>query len=277
MLAVALMTAPLLAVAHGDLDLRIAAATKAITAATNDAALYLARGELHREHKDWLAAAADFDTAQRLSPSLPNIDFLRGRLLADADRLEEARATLNRHLQRQPQDGLAFIERARVMARQNLRTNAVADFSRGIQLVSEPQPEFYIERAQVFLADQKDEEALRSLDEGIKRIGPVITLQTLALELELKRKHYDGALARLDTIIAQATRQERWFTQRGEILLQANRPTEAQRAFEQALVAIYKLPARLKTLPPMMTLKAHIQSLQEKIAPPPGEPTAAAK
>ncbi len=277
MLAGALMTTPWLAVAHGDLDLRIAAATKAITAATNDAALYLARGELHREHKDWLAATADFDTAQRLSPSLPNIDFLRGRLLADADRLEEARATLDRHLLRQPQDGLAFIERARVSARQNLRTNAVADFSRGIQLVSEPQPEFYIERAQVFLADQKDEEALRSLDEGIKRIGPVITLQTLALELELKRKYYDGALARLDTIIAQAARQERWLTQRGEILLQANRPADARRAFEQALVAIYKLPARLQTLQPMMTLKAHIQSLQEKIAPPPGEPTAVAK
>ena len=277
--AVALLglAAPPLAWTHGELDIRLAATSQAIAAATNDAALYIVRGELHREHKDWLAAAADYDTAERLNPKLVQLDFLRGRMLADADRLDEAGAMLDRHLARQTKDGLAYIERARVLARQNLHTNAVADFSRGLQLVSEPQPEFYIERAQAWLGAQRDAEALGSLDEGIKRIGPVITLQTLALELELKRKNYDAALARLETIIAQAARQERWLTQRGEIQIQANRPAEARRSFELALAAIYKVPARLQTLPPMMDLKSRIQSLQAKVAIPPAEPAAAAK
>ena len=258
--------------AHGDLDIRIAAATAEIVKATNNAALYLARGELHREHKDWLAATADYETATRLDPKLTQIDFLRGRMLADAGQLDQARETFGRHLARHPEDGFAYIERARVLVRLNLRTNAVADFTRGLELVREPQPEFFIERTQALLADQHDDDALRGLDEGVEKLGPVVTLQTFGLELELKQKKFDAALVRLETIIAQAARQERWLTQRGEIQLQANWPADARCSFEAALAAIAKLPMRLQTLPPMMNLTARIKTLQAGIASSPAEP-----
>lgn len=264
--------APPSARAHGDLDLRIAAATAEIAKAANAATLYLARGELHREHKDWPAATADYDNAERLDPALPQVDFLRGRMLAEAGQLDESRARLSRHLERHARDGLAFIERARVLARQDLHTNAVADFARGIELVGEPQPEFFIERAQALLAGRQGDEAVRSLDEGIQRLGPVVTLQALAVDLELKRKHYDAALARLETIIAQAARQERWLTQRSEIQMQARRPAEARHSLEAAQAAISRLPMRLQTLPPMMDLKARIQILQASLTNSPAEP-----
>lgn len=257
--------------AHGELDIRLAAASRAIAAESNNAALYLARGELHREHRDWPAALADYATAERLDSTLPHLDFLRGRMFADADQLSEAREKLDLHLARRPEDGLAFIERARVLVRQDLRTNAVADFTRGIQLLREPQPEHYIERAQALLADGHVEAALAGLDEGVKKLGPLVTLQTLALDVELKRKHYDAALARLESIITQSARPERWLTQRGEIEIQAGRPEAARRSLTAALAAIARLPLRLQTLPPMVNLKAHIHSLQEKVAIPPAE------
>jgi tetratricopeptide (TPR) repeat protein len=257
--------------AHGELDIRLAAATRAIAAETNNAALYVARGELHREHKDWSAALADYATAERLDPALPQLDFLRGRMFADADQLDEARARLDLHLARQPEDGLAYIERARVWARQNQHTNAVADFTRGLQRLREPQPEHFIERAQALLADDQVEAALAGVDEGVKKLGPLVTFQAFALEVELKRKNFDGALTRLESIIAQSARPERWLAQRGEIELQAGRPEAARRSFTEALAAIARLPVRLQTLPPMMNLKAHIQALQDKAAVAPSE------
>ena len=52
------------------------------------------------------------------------------------------------------------------------------------------------------------DEALRGLDEGINQLGPVVTLQLLAIDLELRRKSYDAALTRLDLIAAESERKE---------------------------------------------------------------------
>jgi predicted negative regulator of RcsB-dependent stress response len=83
---------------------------------------------------------------------------------------------------------------------------------------------------------------LRGLDEGINKLGPVVTLQLAAIDLELRRKNYDGALARLEQITAQSGRKETWLVKRGEILKLAGRDDEARAAFNAALVAIEALP-----------------------------------
>src|SRR2546429_3108060 len=41
------------------------------------------------------------------------------------------------------------------------------------------------------------DEALRGLDEGIKRLGPIVTLEFYAIDLELAHKRYDSALESL--------------------------------------------------------------------------------
>ena len=41
------------------------------------------------------------------------------------------------------------------------------------------------------------DEALRGLDEGIKRLGPIVTLELYAIDLELAHKRYDSALESL--------------------------------------------------------------------------------
>ena len=40
---------------------------------------------------------------------------------------------------------------------------------------------------------------VRGLDEGIKKLGPLVTLELCALDIEVKEKQYDDALKRLDT------------------------------------------------------------------------------
>ena len=107
-----------------------------------------------------------------------------------------------------------------------------------------PEPELYLERAQVLGEDKRYvHEALRGLDEGIKRLGPLVTLELAAIEIELRRKNYDAALTRLDLIAAQSERKEMWLVRRGEILKAAGRNEEAHVAFNAALVAIESLPS----------------------------------
>ena len=229
--------------AHEGLHEQIVAVTAKIKRDPKNATLYLQRGELHRLHRDWSRAAADYDRAARLQPSLTIIDLARGKMLFESHRLQQAKFVLDRFLQQQPKHVEGFITRARVLARIGARDQAARDFTQALTLAPTPEPELYLERAQVLTEDARYiEEALRGLDEGIARLGPLVTLQLLAIDLESRRKNYDAALTRLDLIAAQSERKEMWLVRRGEILRNAGRIEEARATFKAALDAIDALP-----------------------------------
>lgn len=227
--------------AHEGLHEQIAAITAKIKRDPKNASLYLQRGELHRLHHDWTRAAADYDRAARLQPGLAIVDFARGRMLFESGRPQRAKLVLDRFLTQQPNHFDAVMTRARVLAKLGSTDDAVNDFTRAI--AQSPDPELYLERAELLAKDGKHmDEALIGLDEGIKQLGPIVTLQLPAIELELRRQNYDGALNRLDLIAAQSERKEAWLVRRGEILTLAGRDEEARAAFNAALVAIEALP-----------------------------------
>jgi predicted Zn-dependent protease len=218
-IAVSIALLPSFARAHEGLHEQIAAITAKIKRDPKNAALYLQRGELHRFHRDWARAAADYDRAERLRPSMNIVKLARGKMLFESGKLQPAKLTLDRFLAQQPDHYDALLTRARVLAKLGDRTNAAKDFTAALALSAVPEPELYLERAKVLPVD----EALRGLDEGINKLGPVVTLQLAAIDLELRRKNYDSALARLDQIAAQAERKEAWLVKRNEILKLAGR------------------------------------------------------
>ena len=230
--------------AHEGLHEQIVAVTAKIRLDPKNASLYLKRGELHRLHRDWSRAAADYNRAASLEPALHIVDLARGKMLFESSRLRQAKFVLDRFLLQQPNHFDGLLTRARVLAGLKARAQAAAEFTTAIQFAPTQEPELYLERAQVLAGDVHFvQEALRGLDEGIKRLGPLVTLELAAIDLELRLKNYDGALARLDLIAAQAPRKEMWLVRRGEILRDAGRIKEAQAAFDAALVAIESLPA----------------------------------
>ncbi len=252
---------PQTAWAHGDLHLRILAITQQIKAATNNPArLYLERGELQREHGERKAASADYDRAAQLDPNLPGVDFCRAKLLADSDQLEAARAMFDQALQRSPADGECWVGRGRVLLKLGQRETAIADLQRGLELLRQPRPDDVLELARTLTAKGQVAEALRSLDEGIKKLGPIVPLQGYAVDLELGQKNTDAALARIETILAHALRKESWFARRGDILLEAGRAAEARGSYEAALAAVNRLPGRLQQGPAMVKLQAHVNT-----------------
>jgi predicted negative regulator of RcsB-dependent stress response len=92
-------------------------------------------------------------------------------------------------------------------------------------------------------------------------------LQLFAIDLELKQKNVDGALARLEKVAEKSPRKESWLVRRGEILVQAGRSVEAKQAFESALAALDKLPPTRRNVPAMLELQRRIRAELERLGP----------
>jgi tetratricopeptide (TPR) repeat protein len=252
--------ASVLAVAHEGLHEQIAEVTSRIRREPKNAMLYLRRGELYRLHRDWGAALADFRQADVLNPHLNIVAFSRGRMYQDAGNLAKAKFWLDHFLSEEPDHGDALITRARVLSKLGAYDHASRDYSKGIALLPRVIPEYYIERSSALIKSGKPRAALQSIDEGIKRLGAVVTLELLAIDIELMNKRYEAALSRLELIAAQSPRKEVWLARRGEILHEAGRKLEARVAFQSALAAIEQLPARHRNAKATVELDKQIRA-----------------
>lgn len=259
--ALAFLLAAAAVQAHGDFHTLITSANQDIEKDPKNPELYLRRGELYRLHQQYDSAQADFNTAETLSPGLPSLDLYRARLLLDTGWPLSARAHLDRFLATITNHTEAFMLRSRAWLKLGQPLYAAEDLSRAIAVMPEGAPDLYIERAHSLAEAGSDylETALQGLDEGMKRMGPLVTLQLTAIDLELRRKNPDAALARIDVVMQSSPRKESWLARKGEILLQAGRPEEARKSYESALEALNKLPPGRRNVPAVKDLERRIR------------------
>ncbi len=255
------------AFAHGDLHPRILEITGQIQRAPTNALLYFQRAELYRIDGDFTNALTDLNTVARLDRSLKRVDFLRGQVQLDAGQPQSALTPLNRYLADQPPDSEAYTVRARVLVKLERPAAAIEDFTTAIKLSTTPNPELFIERAAAWRALGQPQEALRGLDEGIRRLGPIVTLQLPAVDAELALKKTDAALARTDTVMARLQRKETWFVRRAEILRGAGREAEARTNYFAALEAINRLPPAHRGTRMTLELESRIRASLATNAP----------
>ena len=253
---------PLVLWAHPDLQIQIDSLSSQIVQNPDKASLYLRRGELYRLHEDWEAAESDYSKASQLDPHLASVLLARGRMLLAAGNPQAAVQVLDEFLYQTPTHPQALIARARAYKKLGNGRGAVEDFTLAIEQLTLPGPDLYLERAEALasLGEAHISEAISGLDEGMEKLGPVVTLQGLALTLDLRRSNYEGALQRVDGIIKNSRRKEQWLFQKGEILEKAGRPENAQEAFRKALRAIEALPPTRRQTPATTNLEAQLRS-----------------
>ena len=258
---------------HGDVHLQIVALTEEIAKNPKNAELHLRRAELHRTHQDWDSAYADYERVSALDPAMTVVDLGRGKMFLEANWPHSARITLDRFLKKHTNSVEGFATRARALVKLSERLLAVSDYTSALRFSTEPRPELYLERAQALTAEGKKhyEEALKGLDEGIKKLGPLVTLQLYAIDVEIKQGRHDAALERLERVATQSPRKETWLARRGEILQQAGRMEQARQAYTDALAALNKLPPARRYVPAMVELekrlKAAIESTKGPVPP----------
>jgi tetratricopeptide (TPR) repeat protein len=221
--------------AHDGLHEQIIALTEAIKKDPQNAALYLKRAELYRLHAEWKLSENDFSRAEKLDGKLaPVVNLGRGKLWFDTKQFSKAKLALGKFLAREPKSFEGILTMARVCAKLGQRSAAVKYFSEAIRLAPADSAEIYLERAETFASAGRIDEAVRGLDAGIEKLGNLVTLQTAAIDLEVRRKNYDAALARLDQLAALMERKESFLLRRGEILFQAQRHCEARNSLLEA-------------------------------------------
>lgn len=221
--------------------------------------LLIQRGDIYRLHGNWNEARSDYAAAEKLAPDSAPLLLGRAQLHVDLGEDAAARMAFDEFIARFPTNSAALFGRARVLNRLGERKAAIADYSRGILVSGSPLPEEFLERANLQATEFGADEALKGLDEGLTRLGWVVTFQKAAIEYELKRQRPDQALVRLETIIARANRKETWLVWKGEILMAAGKPLEAQEVLRATIKAIEALPPRMRTSPGMVQLRAKVE------------------
>lgn len=268
-----LLVWPVVCRGHRDIELQVAALTGQIAQQPANAELYFRRGELHRYHQDWALALADYDRALQRDTHLEQARLARAATVLESGQPAAARTALDAYLSAHPDDATALLLRARALAALNEYVAAAADYAASIARQPQPQPEYFIEQARTLVAagPQHVDDALRCLDAGLAKLGAVPTLAMMAFDLELGRKNYDGALARLDKIVAGAARKEFWLERRGEVLEQAGRATEAREAYAAALSALETLPAHRRHVAAVEELEGTIRTALKRLGAPTGK------
>ncbi len=247
------------AAAHPEIEAALSRLNPLIAATPRDADLYLERGELYARHADWVTAEANFLVAAELAPDHPRLAKLRGALALASGSAAAALEFLDPALVRTPRDPELLVLRARTRAALGRLPAAAADLRVALTLLPAPSPELCLTYASLVPPD----EAVRSLDAAMARIGPAISLQLEAIGLEEKLGRIDAALARIDAIAAHSERREVWLKRRGDVLARAGRASAARAAYAAALAAIAGLPDWLRDSPETHRLAAELRLLSQ--------------
>ncbi|HTL53588.1 MAG TPA: tetratricopeptide repeat protein [Planctomycetota bacterium] len=265
--------------AHAELEEQIEQATAAIAKDPTNARLRLGRAELYRLHEQFDEAFADLEVAAGLDTTLEEIEFVRAKLYVDLKYRSAARTAFDHYLARVPAAVEAYLARARLFADLQEIPLAIADYSQAIAHSKQPLPEYFIERARLELlkGGGGPAAAVKGLDEGIAKIGPIVTLELPAKDLDLAAGRYDAALARIDLLMQASDRKETHLEIRGAILEQAGRKEAALTAYREALTSLAKAPEGAQVTSASQALKTRLQQrIESLINPPPAIATPAA-
>lgn len=206
------------ALAHGALSDRIAILGDRIAAHPGDAALYLERADLRHQDDAFDAALADLNRAESLDAKRAPFAVLKAQILLDAKRPKEAAAMVEPFAKANPKHGPAWwtLGQARLSAGDAAGAGEALDVA--IPLMNPLVPDQVLAQAR---AQAKPEEALKRLEAGIGRLGPLVVLEEKAAELEVALGRREAALARLDGVIADMKKRNlrpgRWEKWRAEI------------------------------------------------------------
>ena len=246
--------------AHGDRGEHLQDLDNRIAAAPTNVELWIERAKVHRRQGHLDEALSDLHRVRSLSPNRRDVLYLLGLTLLDHGQTSEAESTLQQYLKAFPNSPLGHSAHATALSRQTRHLDAAEAYGRAIANQPSPVPDYYIAQAREYIAAgvEHSDSSIAVLDKGISAVGPLIVFQQLAIEIEAKRGETDSALDRIDSILTQVERKERWLFKKGEVLAEAGRTRAAREAFESARSAVGLLPNRIKNTPAMKELSHRI-------------------
>lgn len=261
-LVLALYTSTLLA--HGALHDQIDELSHQIEHHPGQAELYLKRGLVYQEDGRTTDAERDFKQALQLDPKARSAHFHLAQLALQQKQFELAQdyATAFLNSLTGEKGGLSRGNQllgAIHVARKDFE-NATQAYQAALDHSEEPSPDLYLDLADAHLArgHQYVDSALKALEQGMQRLGPLPILQDKAIAVNRSAGRFDAALTQLDSLLAQGQRLPELYHRKGLILREAGRTEEAGHAFQSALANLEKIPPARQNSAAMQTLRAEI-------------------
>jgi tetratricopeptide (TPR) repeat protein len=230
------------AYAHGTHSSLMAKVDAQLAERPEDGGLWYQRAVLEFEHEDFAAAAEDFAKAEKFAPGEYAVLWWQGRIFDATGKTNEAKAAMDLYLAKKPDHWGALATRARVLTKLGTAEAALADFRASLANCPDAQPDLVQEVAQAFASHGRVDEAVGFLENGLKRIGQVPSLQLKLLEIEVQAGRYDSALSRIGGFQSGAARSEPWMEKRAIILAQAGKTAESQTAWHTLIRHVKSLP-----------------------------------
>ena len=245
---------------HGDRSEHLARLDAAVEANPDSLDVLLRRAEARRRFGHHDESLADLDRVLVLAPNHDYVHYLRGLTYFDRGELADAEASLRRYIRAKPESPSAHTALAETLMQQGWHREAGDEFTLAIATHPTPAPDLYLARAQAYRAAGEEFQglAIRGLDDAMASLGPLVTLQRLAIEIERDLGNHAGALRRIDAVLADAPRKESWLAYKGRILASTGREQDALDAFRLARATLQSLPLRVRSSPAMVSLEASI-------------------
>ena len=265
----ALAISSLTAQAHGPLSELIVTVTDRLKADPTNAKLYLERSDLYRRHQEWDAAETDLAAAAAHDASLPEIKLTRAALLLDRGKAQEAEKEVSSFLEKSPLNVSGLWLRSKCREALGLHTEAATDLDIMLKSVVEPWPDVYLDRAILWqkAGAEHFEHALKGLEEGIAKCGPLLTLEKVAMDLEIALHRNDAAQKRIDGVLTQFPRNIDWLEMKARLLQKMGKKAEAAQVCKTALTILESLPSQRRSAPAMQAMENKLRELVGKNKP----------
>lgn len=261
--ATVLVTTPLLTAAQGDIELQLAIVNEQLAETPDNYRLHAKAGELHGMHEDWQLAFTSLIRAKSLAPdsSAAILDLRIAELLYRAGNSEQALPYVERYLDSHQDSSTGWRVHANIQGSLNDIDAALESFDHSIRYAIMPTPELFFERARLLEKQpRRSGELLQGIDEGIQRLGPLVSLLQYAIEIDQQRGNHASALARVDALPEPIRQQPRWLLRRSVLLNESGRVLEAEVFNRMAMRAIEKLPAQRQETDAYVALRSEIES-----------------
>ncbi len=249
--------------ADGELVEQIELISQQIRSAPRDPGLYLQRADLLRRWRRLETALGDLRQAERWNGEPGKILSTRARILRDAGHSYRALAAYGRCLDLTPDDAGLRWERARLLNALGRPRSAARDLERiaitSTRTKSRPEPDLYVAWHSELLEAGLPHQALAALDAGIQSLGPLVSFEVPAFELERSLGQNAAALRRLDRLAGNVPRMDGWLLARGQVLRASGRTDDARIAYRGALDRLRALSARRQRTQTARTMLAEAE------------------
>ncbi len=218
MFLVAFMLTPDTGLAHGSLHEAIERKSRQIEEQPDDALLRFERGMLYQEHGDIGPALKDFHKVLQLEPAYHICHLPLAQLYRDTGNFKQALLHINTFLEQEPENPFGYETRASISQKTGAYLSAAADLKKMIALKNGNaiRPDDYFNLADGILLAYPGRYglAIDALEEGLQRLGGIISLQERLVDMEIAAHRYAAALERIELVMQSLPRKGKWLAKK---------------------------------------------------------------